>query len=92
VGLVARVTDCPDEGMKLKPEKGLNFPDTALGIPALTAKDLADLDFVAAHADGIGLSFVQTAADVALLQEALAERRTDWDRLALVLKIEMPQR
>jgi pyruvate kinase len=90
-GLVARVTDCPDDGVKLKPEKGLNFPDTDLGIPALTAKDLADLDFVAAHADGIGLSFVQTAADVALLQAALAERRPDWDKLALVLKIEMPQ-
>jgi pyruvate kinase len=90
-GLVARVTDCPDEGVKLKSERGLNFPDTDLGIPALTAKDLADLDFVAAHADGIGLSFVQTAADVVQLQAALAERRADWDRLALVLKIEMPQ-
>ena len=88
-GLLARVTAADPDGMKLKPEKGLNFPDTDLGIPALTAKDRADLDFVAAHADGIEFSFVQTAADVTMLQEALAERRPDdWRALSLVLKIE----
>ena len=88
-GLLARVTTAEMDGMRLKPEKGLNFPDTDLGIPALTPKDLADLDFAAAHADGIEFSFVQTAADVTLLQEALAARRPDdWRTLSLVLKIE----
>lgn len=88
-GLMARVTAADVDGLRLKPEKGLNFPDTDLGIPALTAKDRADLDFVAAHADGIEFSFVQTAADVTMLQEALAERRPDdWRALSLVLKIE----
>ena len=88
-GLMTRVVAADADGMKLKPEKGLNFPDTDLGIPALTAKDRTDLDFVAAHADGIEFSFVQTAADVTMLQEALAERRPDdWRALSLVLKIE----
>jgi pyruvate kinase len=88
-GLLARVTAADMDGMRLKPEKGINFPDTDLGIPALTAKDRADLDFVAVHADGIEFSFVQTPADVTLLQQALAERRPDdWRTLSLILKIE----
>jgi len=91
-GRLARVTSASDKGVRLKPEKGLNFPDTHLKIAALTDKDLADLDFVAAHADGIGFSFVQSAADVAMLQEALAERRpNDWQTLSLILKIETLQ-
>ena len=91
-GLLARVTHAGDRGARLKPEKGLNFPDTGLHIPALTEKDRADLDFVAAHADAIGFSFVQSAGDVKMLQQALAERRPDdWQTLSLVLKIETAQ-
>jgi pyruvate kinase len=91
-GLVGRVTSTSDKGLRLKPEKGLNFPDTLLDIPALTAKDRDDLDFVAEHADGIEFSFVQSVADVETLQAALAERRPeDWRRLSLVLKIETPE-
>jgi len=88
-GLLARVTQAGIKGARLKPEKGLNFPDTELKIAALTDKDRADLDFVAAHADGIGFSFVQSAADVRMLQDALATRRPDdWQTLSLILKIE----
>lgn len=90
-GLLGRVTATADTGFRLKPEKGLNFPDTPLDIPALTAKDRADLDFVAAHADGVEFSFVQSVGDVKMLQAALAERRPDdWHKLSLVLKIETP--
>ena len=88
-GLVARVISAPIKGIHLKPEKGLNFPDTDLHVAALTPKDLADLDFVAAHADAIEFSFVQSAVDVASLQDALAKRRPgDWRTCAIVLKIE----
>ena len=91
-GLLGRVTAAPANGLRLKPEKGLNFPDTPLTIPALTAKDLSDLDFIAAQADGIEFSFVQSVADVEMLQAALAERRpNDWRQLSLVLKIETPE-
>uniref|UniRef100_Q07M40 Pyruvate kinase n=1 Tax=Rhodopseudomonas palustris (strain BisA53) TaxID=316055 RepID=Q07M40_RHOP5 len=91
-GLLGRVTASDDKGLRLKPEKGLNFPDTALAIPALTAKDRADLDFVARHADGVEFSFVQSVDDVEMLQAALAERRPhDWQKLSLVLKIETPE-
>lgn len=88
-GLVARVTHVPDDGAKLREEKGLNFPDTDLRCAALSEKDRADLDFVVRHADGIGYSFVQSAEDVKALQEELAARRPeDWRGLSLVLKIE----
>ncbi|MBV9511951.1 MAG: hypothetical protein JO303_16885, partial [Caulobacteraceae bacterium] len=63
-GVVARVTSVEEGGLKLKSEKALNFPDTALDIEALTDKDREDLAFVAAHADGIEFSFVQSAEDV----------------------------
>ncbi|WP_022720700.1 pyruvate kinase [Rhodopseudomonas sp. B29] len=91
-GVVGRVTATADKGLRLKPEKGLNFPDTQLDIPALTDQDRADLDFVAAHADGIEFSFVQSVEDVEALQAELRERRPeDWRKLSLVLKIETPE-
>jgi pyruvate kinase len=88
-GLLARVTAAPEGGLKLKPERGLNFPDAQLGISALTPKDLEDLAFIAEHADGVEFSFVQSADDVAALQAALQRLRpNDWRRIALILKIE----
>ena len=67
--------------------KGLNFPDTPLRLDPLTAKDLADLETVAGIADIVGYSFVQSAHDVARLQDEL--RRIEPDReLALAAKIE----
>ncbi len=88
-GLLIRVTAVAEKGMRLKPEKGLNFPDCDLKIDALTAKDRADLAFVAANADGVEFSFVQSAADVVMLQDALAVHRpVNWRAMALILKIE----
>lgn len=89
-GVVVRITAGPDEkGYKLKSEKGVNFLDVDLDVPALTDDDRAILPFVARHADGIEFSFVQSADDVAALQDALAaERPDDWNKIGLVLKIE----
>jgi pyruvate kinase len=88
-GAQLEVIQAGPEGEKLRNNKGLNFPDTDLEVRPLTAKDLKDLDFVARHADMVGYSFVQTAADVALLQEELARRTAASGReVALVLKIE----
>ena len=85
-GAVLRVTSARDKGEKLRAAKGLNFPDTEIDLPALTAKDVADLDVIVEHADMVGYSFVQHAGDVFRLQEELARRgRSD---MPLVLKIE----
>jgi pyruvate kinase len=89
-GVLVKIEAGPDaKGYKLKPEKGINFPDADLQIPALTDADREILPFLATHADAIDFSFVQTPQDVADLQSALAEvRPDDWRDLGLILKIE----
>ena len=73
-------------GGALSDRKGVNVPDVALAIPALTAKDRIDLDFALEHGvDYIGLSFVQRAEDVA---EAKAIAR---GRAWIMTKMEKPQ-
>lgn len=85
--LMLRVTHAPAKGAKLKPEKGINFPETTLDLPALTLKDREDVKFAAQHADMLAYSFVQTVQDVELLLAVLDEIQAP-ERLALVLKIE----
>ncbi len=79
-----------EKGVRLKPDKGLNFPDVELTLPPLTEKDLNDLDFIAEHADLVGFSFVQRVADVERLQAELAMRRRERPPQGIVLKIETP--
>ena len=89
-GLVAVVIQAPPGGVRLKPEKGLNFPGTSLGIPALTDKDRDDLDVVATHADLVGYSFVQDPDDISVLWRELGPRLVRAGRRppGLILKIE----
>lgn len=79
-----------DKGEKLKPEKGVNLPGVELPVAALTDDDIADLDFVAAHADIVGHSFVQRPADVTQLLAELEARRDGRALPAVMLKIETP--
>lgn len=84
------VTRAKPKGYKLKPEKGVNLPGVELAIPALTKEDIAHLDFVAAHSDIIGYSFVQTPEDVRCLIGELEKRIKGRPLPALMLKIETP--
>jgi pyruvate kinase len=87
VVLVARYAQ--PKGLRLAADKGMNVPGTTLGICPLTSKDLADLDFIARRADIVGYSFVQEAADIALLQEELRVRLTAGTPLPpMIAKIE----
>ena len=90
-GLIAQIEEGRAKGIKLKAEKGLNFPGIDLGLDPLTQRDIADLDFITRNADMVGYSFVETAAHVTRLQDELAARREDWRSLALVAKIETPR-
>jgi pyruvate kinase len=86
------VIQAPPDGKKIRADKGLNFPDTALNIGALTEKDRNDLAFIVQHADMVGYSFVQTASDVMLLEEELTRRQQSGRPApAMVLKIETKQ-
>ncbi len=73
-------------GEKLRGDKGINLPDSLLRLSSLTAKDIDTLEFVVRHADMVSLSFANSAADVALLQQHL--KRLGGERLGLILKIE----
>jgi len=85
-GVALEITQARDGGERLAADKGINMPDTALDLPALSEKDLADLELVARHADIVGLSFAQSAADVRALRARLLALGAG--HLGLILKIE----
>jgi pyruvate kinase len=83
------ITHARDGGERLAADKGINLPDSQLDLPALTEKDILDLETVAQDADMVGLSFVQKPQDVALLRTHL--QRLKRGDMGLVLKIETLQ-
>ncbi|HUZ21305.1 MAG TPA: pyruvate kinase [Acidimicrobiales bacterium] len=85
-GATVEVRTAPPDGARLRSEKGIVLPDTDLALGAITAGDEATLSFVAAHADLVGLSFVERPGDVRRLQGALREHGAAG--IGVVLKIE----
>jgi pyruvate kinase len=83
------ITHAREGGERLAADKGINLPDSQLDLPALTEKDILDLETVAQEADMVGLSFVQKPEDVALLRTHL--NRLKRGDMGLVLKIETLQ-
>jgi pyruvate kinase len=83
---VVEITHARPGGDKLGSGKGINLPDTNLGVGALTDKDLEDLAFIVEHADLVGYSFVRQAEDVRRLQAQLAA--LGGQHLGIILKIE----
>jgi len=80
------VTQCADAGSRLRPDKGLNFPNTAIPAPPLGAVDRAALAAIVDAIDVVGYSFVRRASDIVILQEELS--RLGRPVLPLALKIE----
>jgi pyruvate kinase len=74
---------------KLKSEKGINLPDTTLNLPALTEKDIQDLEFIAQYGDIVALSFVQKPEDIE--QFIIELKRVKGEHLGMILKIENQQ-
>src|SRR5579862_8560356 len=65
-------------GGTLGEHQGINLPGTALSIPAVTEKDLKDLEFGLKHGvDAVALSFVRTAADVNMVREIVRTHGSD---------------
>ena len=85
-GVLLRVTAAKSGGVKIQSDKGINFPNTDLQLPALSKKDLKDLDFVCSHADLVGFSFVETLADVKRLKTELNKRNAG--DLPIIIKVE----
>jgi pyruvate kinase len=75
-------------GGVLLPKKGVNLPDTKISLPALTEKDIIDLDFIIEQKlDWVALSFVRKVEDIIDLKRRLAERKS---QSKVIAKIEMP--
>ncbi|MBS0960517.1 MULTISPECIES: pyruvate kinase [Acetobacter] len=73
-------------GGVLSNHKGVNVPDVALPIPALTVKDRRDLEFaLSLGVDYVALSFVQRPEDVSEARALVG------DRANLLVKLEKPQ-
>ena len=70
-------------------KKGINLPDTKISLPALTEKDLADLDFIIAkELEWVALSFVKRVDDLKQLREILNAHKS---KTKVISKIEMPE-
>lgn len=73
----------------LSSKKGINLPDTKISLPALTEKDLADLDFIIdQQLDWVALSFVRHVKDIVILRSKLDERKS---KTKIIAKIEKPE-
>ncbi|MGH7903435.1 MAG: pyruvate kinase [Candidatus Dormibacteraceae bacterium] len=73
-------------GGRLRERQGVSLPGRALELPALTAKDLADLRLGAELGfDYVALSFVRTALDIVSCREAVGA--LGWD-VPIIAKLE----
>ncbi|XP_068665479.1 plastidial pyruvate kinase 4, chloroplastic isoform X2 [Aristolochia californica] len=84
--IVVSITHASRKGSKLGSEKSINIPKSVMSFEGLTSKDLMDLEFVAANADMVGISFVRDIRDVEILQHELEKRKIQ--KLGIILKIE----
>ena len=81
-----KITHARPQGSKLREDKGINLPETELKVPALTPKDIADLEILVDQIDLVGLSFVRHPDDVVELEDRL--HALGGGHLGIVLKIE----
>jgi pyruvate kinase len=70
-------------------KKGVNLPDTKISLPALTEKDLEDLEFIIEQKlDWVALSFVRQVQDLEILRGKLKEKQS---KTKIIAKIEKPE-
>ncbi|HNF71350.1 MAG TPA: pyruvate kinase, partial [Chitinophagaceae bacterium] len=73
----------------LSSRKGINLPETKISLPALTEKDLRDLDFIIGqNIDWIALSFVRRPEDILELKQRLKDKGSN---AKIIAKIEKPE-
>ena len=73
----------------LSSKKGINLPDTKISLPALTDKDLADLEFIIENeCDWVALSFVRSVKDIVILRHKLQQKNS---KTKIIAKIEKPE-
>ncbi len=84
-----RVVTRVEVGGRVSDHKGLNLPEVAVSVPALSAKDEADLRWaLRLRADMIALSFVRNAQDAEDVRKIMDDEGV---HLPVIAKIEKPQ-
>jgi pyruvate kinase len=80
-------------GGPLKSKKGVNLPNTAISLPALTEKDVKDAIFaLSLEVDWMALSFVRNPADLDDIHKLIEENSdTSKFRTRVISKIEKPE-
>lgn len=78
------------EGGPVSNNKGLSLPGMDVSVPALSEKDIEDLEFaLSLGVDFIALSFVRSPADIDLVHQVMD--RSGSKRLPVIAKIEKPE-
>lgn len=78
------------EGGPVSNNKGLSLPGMDVSVPALSEKDIEDLEFaLSLGVDFIALSFVRSPADIDLVHQVMD--RSGGKRLPVIAKIEKPE-
>ncbi|XP_056856674.1 plastidial pyruvate kinase 4, chloroplastic isoform X2 [Raphanus sativus] len=85
--VIVSITHAGPKGTKLGSEKSINIPQSDIRFKGLTSKDIKDLEYVASHADMVGISFIRDVQDISVLRQELKKRKLN-DQLGIVLKIE----
>jgi pyruvate kinase len=85
-GALLRIVRVSRQKPFIKPEKGINFPDSRLSLSSITDFDMECLPFICQHADLIGYSFVRNINDLAYLQNLIKEQVKR--EILVILKIE----
>jgi pyruvate kinase len=85
-GLVCRVTQALKSPTRLRSGKGIAFPDSQLSLHELGPQDEIALQFALRHADGVGVSFVNTARDATRIGERL--KTAGRPGFGMILKLE----
>lgn len=76
-------------GGTLSSKKGINLPDTKVSLPAITEKDINDLNFIITQQiDWIALSFVRSPEDIVQLRDLLKSKGSN---AKIIAKIEKPE-
>ncbi|MBS9463360.1 pyruvate kinase [Flagellimonas sp. 389] len=84
------VTATVVQGGPLKSKKGVNLPNTAISLPALTEKDIKDAIYaVGLEVDWIALSFVRHSQDLLDLQNLINKHSEH--KIPIIAKIEKPE-
>ncbi len=72
--------------------KGVNLPDSSIGVPAITPRDWQCVEWGIRHEiDFLAMSFVRRAAEVRQLRSHLASLGPEAGAIPIIAKIEKPQ-